>query len=329
MDCRAKVRVNTKITQNFGLSAPIVLAPMGGVSGARLARAVAEAGGLGLLGGSYGDPTWIERELPAMAETRGVWGIGLVIFTIEKNLPLFDRVLEFKPPVVALSFGDPLQLTKRAHAAGSKVLMQVHEVDQAVSALRAGVDVLIVQGAEAGGHGLRRATMPLVPAVRDAVGDAIPIVAAGGIADGRGLAAALALGADGVMMGTRFVATREALPSQIIKEAIVAARAGDTVRTRVFDVVRGIDWPKGYCGRAIANNFSAEWMDRDDQLQKCAREVRADFQAASDSDNLAIKAVWCGEVADLVKTVKPAGDVVDETVKEAEAEIRKLSFHMT
>ena len=154
--------------------------------------------------------------------------------------------LDARPAAVMLSFGDPTPFTGRIKAAGCKIICQVQTLAQAREAAAAGADIIIAQGRDAGGHsGTTRGTMGLVPAVVDAVAP-IPVVTAGGIADGRGLAAALALGAAGISMGTRFTAARESLWDQAMKEAALSAGGDQTQQTRVFDIVRGPLWPEIY-----------------------------------------------------------------------------------
>lgn len=308
--------IDTKITQLFNICHPLVLAPMGAASGARLATAVSKAGGLGLVGASYGDEQWMLNELTPMREVNEPWGVGLVMFTIAKNMALLDLALEFAPAVVALSFGDPRPFIPRIHACGAKAIVQIHELDQAQAALEAGADALIVQGAEAGGHSHRRSLLPLLPAVRDLVGDSVPLIAAGGIADGRGMAASLALGADGAMLGTRFLASEEAMPSQAFKNKLIQSRTSDTVRTRVFDLVRGIEWPAQYSGRAIANGFSERWVGHDQALLDAPASVRNNYAAAVLKDDLENRVIWAGEVLDLIRDILPAHDLVQSIIND-------------
>jgi nitronate monooxygenase len=309
--------LDSKLCRLFNIPHPVVLAPMGAVSGARLATAVSRAGGLGLVGASYGDATWMKTELEPMREVSEPWGVGLVMFTVAKHMALLDLALEYQPHVVALSFGDARPFVDPIKDAGALVVVQIHDVDQALAALDAGADALIVQGAEAGGHSLRRASLPLIPAVRDAVGEQPVLIAAGGIADGRGLAAAMLLGADGVMMGTRFLASDEALPSTGLKQRVVQGIASDTVRTRGFDQVRGIDWPEHYSGRALANQFTARWLGREHLLSSAASSVAYDYAAALRDDNLDMRAIWAGEVVDLVNDILPAGQLLEQIVAQA------------
>ncbi|MCQ9390550.1 NAD(P)H-dependent flavin oxidoreductase [Pseudomonas viridiflava] len=316
--------LNTALTRAFKVQHPVVLAPMGGASGGELAAAVSRAGGLGLVGASYGDPEWMAAQLPHMKEVTQPWGIGLVMFTVAKRMELLGLALDYGPNVVALSFGDVRPFISPIRESGAKVIVQVHDVDQALYALDAGVDALIVQGAEAGGHSLRRSSMPLFPAVRDAVGPEAVLIGTGGIADGRGCAAAFALGMDGVMLGTRFLASQEALPSMKVKETLLRTVASQTVRTRLFDEVRGIDWPTGYSGRAIANRFSSRWVGNEEAFHEAGQTVRDDYADALKKDDVDIKAIWAGEVADLIKDILPAQAIIENLMTDTALTLESL-----
>lgn len=305
----------------LGMSAPIVSAPMGGVSGGALAAAVANAGGLGLIGAGYGERDWLAQQLDvlAQAEPKGPWGVGFITWCLTDSV--LEEALARKPDVVMLSFGDPTPWVARCKAAGATVFMQVQSVRAAREAAQAGADVIVAQGAEAGGHGGGRATFSLVPAVVDAVAP-LPVVAAGGIADGRGVAAALMLGAQAVLVGTRFVASQEALSHPNIKQTVIQASGDDTVRTRVFDIVRGLDWPAPYTGRALSNAFTQRWHGQEDALQACAEEHKTTFQAAVDSGQMDTAMTWAGEGTDLIKQIMPASDIVKALMLEASQRLR-------
>ena len=256
--------IRTALTEALGLEYPIVLAPMASVSGGRLAAAISNVGGLGLVGGGYGDSDWLRKELSlARAETTRPWGVGLITWAATHET--VQLALDHGPRVFMLSFGDPRPYATDIKAAGCALICQVQDVEGARAAKAAGADIIVAQGTEAGGHGATRATLPLVSAVVDAVAPT-PVLAAGGIADGRGLAAALMLGAQGVLVGTRFYAATEALGHRRAKEHIVAAKGEDTQRTRVFDVVRGHQWPESYTGRALRNRFLERWEGRAEAL---------------------------------------------------------------
>jgi nitronate monooxygenase len=210
-----------------------------------------------------------------------------------------------------LSFGDPRPFAKRIQAEGVVLMCQVQSRDHTLQALDAGAEIIVAQGTEAGGHGGSRATLPLVPAIVDLVARRAPevvVVAAGGIVDGRGLAAALALGAEGVLVGSRFYASVESLAHDKAKARIVAASGDETVRTSVFDAVRGYTWPDGITGRALRNDFTARWHGREGELAGAGA-------AQGDTDTAVI---FTGEGADLIDDVPSAGEIVTRLVAEAE-----------
>jgi nitronate monooxygenase len=311
--------IHTELTRMFGLQHPIVLAPMGGVSGGRLAAAVSNAGGLGLVGGGYGDPAWLRTELSRVKEaTTRPWGVGLITWAIDRAA--LDVALSFRPAAFVLSFGDPRPHVAAIRAAGCKLICQVQDVEQARLARDAGADLIVAEGNEAGGHSGTRTTLPLVPAVVDAVAP-IPVVAAGGIADGRGLAAALMLGAHGALLGTRFYASTEALGTDAAKARIVAASGDETARTRVFDIVRRMAWPPTFPGRALRNAFMERWDSRESELALAADSEGEKYQAAVRSGDYSEAVVWAGEAVDLIDSVESAAALVERISTEAEARL--------
>lgn len=312
--------ITTALTEMFGLQHPIILGPMGGVSGGELAAAVSNAGGLGLVGAGYGDPAWLRTELSRVkAATQRPWGVGFI--TWSANSSVVELALGYRPDAVMLSFGDPRPYVAAIRAAGCKLICQVQGLDEVQLAQEAGADIIVAQGTEAGGHGGGRATLPLVPAVVDAVAPT-SVVAAGGIADGRGLAAALMLGAQGALIGTRFYASAEALGQDRAKQRIVAAHGGETGRTRVFDLIRGYDWPPIYPGRAVRNGFMARWHGRESDLAKALETERAGYQAAARDGDFDTAVIWAGEAVDLIKSVDSASAIVARISAEAEAQLR-------
>src|SRR6266511_1860016 len=221
---RAIMALSTAFTELLGMRHPIVLAPMGGSVGGALAAAVFNGGGLGLLGAGSGDPAWLARELPIVAEgTDNPWGIGFQSWAI--GVATIERALEHHPRAVMLSFGDPRPFVAPIREVGAALIIQVTDLEEARQAVAVGADVIVAQGTEGGGHGARRgrSTLPFVPVVVDLAAPT-PVLAAGGIADGRGMAAVLALGAAGALIGTRFQATAEALADPSIKRAILDGR---------------------------------------------------------------------------------------------------------
>ncbi len=319
--------IRTALTEKFGLEYPIVSAPMGAVAGGRLAAAVSNAGALGLVGGGYGDPDWMRTELSLARDgTARRWGVGLI--TWHATQEAVELALSYEPHAFMLSFGDPGPFVPAIKEAGCALICQVQDVEDARAAKAAGADIVIAQGTEAGGHGADRSTLPLVPAVVDAVAPT-PVLAAGGIVDGRGLAAALMLGARGALMGTRFYAATEALGHPRAKERIVAASGGDTRRTRIFDIVREHAWPEPYTGRAIRNPFMDRWDGREDDLGAALDEEIPGFQAAVRDGDVDTAMVWAGEAVGLISDVAPAAELVRRIGAEAEACLRQGSELLT
>lgn len=313
--------ITTSLTDMFGLQYPLVLAPMAGVSGGRLAAAVSNVGGLGLVGGGYGDPEWLRRELELVkAQTRQPWGIGLITWATSKDV--IEYVLSFQPHAIMLSFGDPRGFAPTIKSAGCKLICQVQDIAGALLAQEAGADIIVAQGTEAGGHGGARATLPLVPSVVDAVAP-IPVVAAGGIADGRGLAAALMLGAHGALLGTRFCASVEALGSNEAKRCLVEAQGDQTKRTRVFDIVRGYHWPEGYTGRALRNRFMERWDGSESKLTEVLAAEQEVFRAAAQAGDHDTAMIWASEAVDLIKSTETAAMLVAQISAQAEIHLRR------
>jgi nitronate monooxygenase len=314
------MRIKTAVTELFGIEHPVVLAPMGGVAGGALAGAVSRAGGLGLIGGGYANHTmgfgedWIEEQFRLAGNAKV--GIGFITWALAERRPALERALARSPGAVMLSFGDAAPFADAIKRAGAKLVLQIQTVADARRAKALGADVIVAQGTEAGGHGASRATFTLVPAVVDAVAP-LPVLAAGGIADGRGLAAALMLGAAGVLVGTRFYAATEALGHANAKARIAAASGDDTLRTTVFDQVRGLDWPKPYTGRAIANDFSRRWHGRERELDGALAAETPRYREAASAGQVETSVVFAGEAVDLIHDVAPAADIVARIMAEA------------
>ncbi|HEY0422463.1 MAG TPA: nitronate monooxygenase [Rhodopila sp.] len=306
--------IETALTRLLGIEHPILLAPMGSAAGGKLAAAVTNAGGLGLIGSGYANVDAIRKELTEAGNARV--GIGFILWALERNPSALDVALDAKPAAVMLSFGDPTPFTGRIRDAGCKIICQVQTLAQAKEAAVAGADVIIAQGRDAGGHsGTTRGTIGLVPAVVDAVAP-IPVVAAGGISDGRGLAAALALGAAGVSMGTRFTACRESLWDQAMKAMTLAAGGDQTEQTRVFDVVRGAPWPAIYPGRALRNAFSARWHGHEEALAADQQGQESAYLATA-PDDFATRVVWAGEGVDLINDIPTASQIIERIIAQA------------
>lgn len=313
--------IHTPLCELLGIEHPVLLAPMAGVSGGALAASVSWAGGLGLIGGGYGDADWLEREFNAAGDAR--IGAGLITWSLARQPHLLDFVLERAPAALMLSFGDFQPFLSRIRNEQTKFIVQVQTLDQAREAIDAGVDAIVAQGTEAGGHGGTRATLPFVPAVVD-IAKETPVIAAGGIADGRGLAAALALGASGVLCGTGFFASNESLASDNAKLAAVCGSGDDTERSSVFDIARGLDWPPDWDIRAMRNSFTRRWSEDIDGLARNLRQEQARFNAAWAADETDITPVIVGEAADLIQTSEPAQATLHRMISQAENHLRRI-----
>jgi nitronate monooxygenase len=319
--------ITTRLTKDFDLKHPIILAPMTPASGGELASAVAAAGGLGLLGGGYVDRVSFERESAKV--TRPDVGAGFIAWTLPEDPELLDIALERHPRAMMLSYSDPAPYAPRIKKAGVPLICQVHTLEHAFHAVDVGADVIVAQGTEAGGHGWAvRSTMPFVPAVVDALAKRAPgvlVVAAGGIADGRGLAAALMLGADGVLMGSRFYATQEALVPAAAKARVVAATGDETVRTSVYDIANNRDWPPGYTGRVVRNEFVKKWHGHEKELARVRAEEFKRVKEAFGSGDFDVGNVTVGESIGLVHDLPKAGDLINRIAAEASALFKKFA----
>jgi nitronate monooxygenase len=315
--------LRTAFTELLGLRHPIALAPMGGSAGGALAAAVSNAGGLGLLGGGNGDRDWLTRELPIVTGgTRGPWGVGFQSWAVDRGT--VELALESRPSAVMLSFGDPRPFAETVRASGAMLIIQVTSLDEAREAMDLGADVIVAQGTESGGHGARRgwSTLAFVPVVADLAAP-VPVIAAGGIADGRGVAAALALGAAGALVGTRLLATAEALADPAAKKAIVDGSGEETERSSVLDIARGSRWPREYTGRTMAHPFLDEWRDREDELA-ASPQAKNDYQRGVTSGALPPEPLWASQAIDLITDLPPAAEVVAGLAAQAEDTLARI-----
>jgi NAD(P)H-dependent flavin oxidoreductase YrpB (nitropropane dioxygenase family) len=325
--------IATPFTQKFGIEAPVVAAPI--ATSTELVAAVSNAGGLGLVPITWLGPDDIRRELRATRElTDRPFGVNLVLDVPRDHQ--FEAALEEGVPVVTFFWGDPEPYVDRVHAAGALATLTVGSAEEARRAAAAGIDAVVAQGWEAGGHVWGQvATLPLVPAVKSAVAP-LPVVAAGGIADGRGLAAVLALGADAAWVGTRFVASDEVPLAREYKQRVVRARETEATYTTLFDV----GWPDAP-HRVLPNSTTERWEAagrpepgaRPGEEDVVARTVNGDevrrytiSEPTSDmTGDLEALALYAGQSAGLVDAIKPAGEIVREMVEEAESIIRGLA----
>jgi nitronate monooxygenase len=302
--------VRTWLTERFGVTVPVVAAPMAGVSTGRLAAAVTAAGGLGMLAaGPTSTPDGV-REQCAVAREAGPFGVGLMAWALAQDDALIEVVLAEAPALVSVSYGPYERWVAPLQAAGIVVATQVGTLEEAVAAERAGVDVLVARGGEGGGHGRNDvATLPLLQAVLGAV--RVPVLAAGGIGTARGLAAVLAAGAEGAWVGTAFLACTEAATSAGARELLLAAEDTGTAYGRVFDVGQRLAWPPEYGGRALRNGFFDRWVGREDELAG-DDEAAAELRAARQQGDLAVACVYAGQGVALLHAERPAADVVRE-----------------
>ncbi|MCA9997289.1 MAG: nitronate monooxygenase [Anaerolineales bacterium] len=298
-------------------------APMGGTATATLAAAVSNAGGFGMIGGtSGGGPDWLRGQIrAARGLTERPFGVGFV-----SSFPNIDDLvqvaLDEQVAVINHSFADPTPYMAAAKARGVRVFAQVQSLAQAKRAAQAGVDAIIAQGTEAGGHTGMASTLTLLPAVVDSVGD-IPVLAAGGIADGRGLAAVLMLGASGVSLGTRFVASDEWGGGAWEQQAVLAATTDDTIRTSVYDQVRGASFPAGIADRVLRNRFNTAWDGRGAEIREQQAELRQELEAGAKAQDKEVVDISAGLGVGLIRFQEPAGHIVHRIVAEAEQLLRQ------
>src|SRR6187399_137899 len=309
--------ISTPLTALLGITHPILSAPMDVIAGARLTSAVSAAGGFGILGVGYGDEAWLKQEIAKLAGVSGSFGIGFITWSLAKQPALLDIALDARPRAIMLSFGDPAPFAPRIKSSGALLICQVQDEVMARQALDAGADILIAQGTEGGGHGASRSSIDLVPAIVDLAAGHVPVVAAGGIADGRGLAAMMMLGASGVLLGTRFYASREADGADEAKKRICAATSGNSVRGIIFDLSRNNVWPAPFTGRCLVNDHARRWIGREVELMQNVQAVAAEYAAARAAGNFDIAAVIAGEAVGLIHDIPPAAEILDRIVTEA------------
>ncbi|HEX9455576.1 MAG TPA: nitronate monooxygenase [Candidatus Binatia bacterium] len=311
--------IHTSICDLLGIAHPIVLGGMGSATTAPLVAAVSNAGAFGTLGTSAFDAATLEGEIAAIQErTDKPFGVNHLLFQIQEEM--FNVTLRARPTVAAFAWARRDQNLRnyfqRAHDAGCKVMHMAGEVPEALRAAEAGADVIVAQGTEAGGHVGWMASLPLVPMMVKAVAP-LPVLCAGGIGDGRGLAAALALGAEGVLLGTRFMATPEAPIHPNFKQAIVKSDGHDTVLTEIPDLASQRVWP-GAMSRAQRNQFIERWAGREWAIRQDATEIGKQLAAARTAGDVDNASLSFGQDAGLIDSIKSVKDVVQDIVAEAE-----------
>jgi len=326
--------MTSRFSHHFQLTTPIALAPMAHASGGALAAACAQAGALGLLGGGYGELPWLQTQhalalqlLQDDAPALNRIGCGFITWKLAEDASALDWLLDkpHAPAALMLSFGDPRPFAARIAKRGVPLICQIQRLEQLPPCLEAGAAVIVAQGAEAGGHGMHglqgRATFSLVPEMADALAAQSPstlLLAAGGIADGRGLAAALMLGADGVLMGTRLWASAESLASSGAVGAALQANGDETARSSVFDVLRRKNWPPEFDFRALRNGLHREWETRVNELRAAPDAARADYDAGVAAQDFQRAHVTVGEAVGLLRDAPSAIELIERITKQAE-----------
>jgi nitronate monooxygenase len=293
--------IRTRFTELFGLDHPVMSAPMAMHSGGTLAAAVSAAGGMGSFGGIHATepPAWVRAQADLVRErTDRPFAIGFITPFLQFAEAHFQAALDARPAAIALSFSDPAPWADRVRDVGARLICQVQTYADADLAVAAGADVLVAQGTEAGGHTGTMTMLPLLAGIA-AAHPTVPLLAAGGIADGRTLAAALVAGADGAWLGSAFLATPEAVEiDDDHRAAIVASDGGDTVFTRAYDIASGLPWPAAIGERVRRDEFTDTWDEREADLRAQRQDVTAP------------RALLYGQSARFVDAVRPAAEVV-------------------
>ena len=312
--------LHTPICDRLGIEYPIFLAGMGGVSLSKLVAAVSNAGGLGIMGGATLDPETLRDEI---RKTRDLTDKP---FAVDLLAPVPDMirlhmkvVFEEDVKIFVAGLAVPEEFIKEMHERDMIVMVMCGKVRHAEKSVAAGADIVAAQGTEAGGHTGEIGALALIPQVVDAVN--VPVIAAGGMADGRGLVAALALGAEGAIFGTRLIATPEAQAAPGYRDAIVRANEADTMRTRAYT---------GKTARTIRTAYAEEWEKRSDEIQGFPQQAMTsvqnqvmDYPGVTESFDVERTFMPAGQGAGMIHEIKPAAEVVRDIVREAEAVIDK------
>jgi len=316
--------MRTRLTDVFGIRHPIICAPMALVTGGRLAAAVSSAGGLGVVGGGYAGTLGGEPDLQQeLAYVQGhKFGVGFITWALARAPRVLDDVLNHSPYCVFLSFGDPRQFADQIRQSGAKLICQVQSLRHVDEAIEAGAAAIVAQGTEAGGHGAIRSTLAFVPEVADYLARNAPatlLLAAGGIADGRGLAAALMLGADGAVIGTRFWASEEALTPIAATERAMRSTGDETVRTKAIDALRGVPWPEEFSFRVIKNRLTQQWTHREAEAAAAFGSLSTAYADARSRQDFDMIAVVAGECIGLIRDRPSAASIVAAMSAQAQA----------
>ena len=319
--------IRTRFTDLLGLDFPIMSAPMSNHSGGQSAAAVSRTGGLGTFGGTTDSgPEWVRQQIAYIrGQTDRVFGVGFITQLIEYNPATFEAALDEAVPVVVFSFAHPEPWLGRAKEAGALTICQVQSLELAQQCVDAGADVLMAQGNEAGGHTGQINLLPLLVDLVEHYPD-LPVLAAGGITSGRALAGVMAAGAEGASLGTAMLATPEAVEvPDSFKERIILSDGQDTTFTRLYDLLGTRPWPEGIAGRVYRNRLVREWDERDAEILANREELASDVAAARATNDTELSAVYMGQGAGRVNTIRPASEVVRDICEDAERILRGIS----
>ena len=312
----------------FDLQVPLALAPMALASGGALAAACAKAGALGLVGGGYGELAWTQREYALACALAGSShasriGIGFITWKLDEDASALDWALDQPqaPVAVMVSFGDPRPYARRIAAVGARLICQIQTLAQVSQCVEAGAHIIVAQGAEAGGHGMNalngRSTLTFVPELADWLAAHSPqtiLLAAGGVADARTLAAVQTLGADGALVGSRLWATQESLAAPGAKAQAVATNGDGTARSAVFDILRRKNWPAPYDFRAIRNGLHRQLEDDITLLRAAPAAARADYDAGVASGDFTRAHATVGEAVGLIHDLPSAEQAIHQMI---------------
>jgi nitronate monooxygenase/enoyl-[acyl-carrier protein] reductase II len=308
----------------LGIDVPIILAAMGGTaSSAELAAAASNEGALGSIGSLFRPTHAIKRDIDVVKElTNRNFAVNHIPPTLDAEA--FRYTLSARPAVISFALGDPGELVRQAHDVGSKVMIQITTVEQAIEAAERGADVIIAQGGEAGGYGGVVSTMALVPQVVDVVSP-LPVVAAGGIFDGRGIAAAFMLGAVGVNIGTRFLASKEAPIDQAWKDAITAAKSEDAVKVDVLNDIQPLPGSAGYGTvlRSLRTPFMNEWSAKRNEARREGKRLWEEMQAKARAGRRHETLLTAGQTAGAISKILSVAEIIRDLVRETDEALLK------
>ena len=317
--------IRTRLTDFLQIKHPILNAPMATSATAELAGAVSASGGFGMLGmgNTVPDPEWLEFQIKRVREiTDKPFGVGFIT-SVEDIGELVSVAVRNKVDLIGHSFSDPSPFMADAQNAGIKVLAQVQTLGQAINAREIGVDLIVAQGTDGGGHTGHIGTISIVPAVVDACPE-IPVLAAGGIVDGRGVAAALALGASGVWVGSRFVASNEWFGPEWAKQALTEVTTDETIVTKSYDLATDAPFPFEVGHRVIQNKFTKRWHQNYEELLEQKEDLKTDIALAMKNADLSVAPVNASSASGAITSVDKASEIIRKMMDEAEGVLKNI-----